>query len=134
MGEYWTAVAGDWIDVPGNILFDGDRKWGLKGAFNPIRPPEFCGITIVCIRHGTIMVEEVEPGSLGTSGHNDQKKTQKHLHLNQHNAASRGGEHFGGTKRALSSDSARSSGTAAEPRRSRSAVVASAERPTSART
>src|SRR5580698_6607140 len=60
MGDDNAAFAGSWVDVPGEVLFDGHRKAGVESTLNPIIPVSLVRIAVMCIQYGLVVIQKVQ--------------------------------------------------------------------------
>ena len=74
VGDDDSALAGGWVDVPGEILFDGYRKAGVESALNAVVPVALVGVTVMRIQYGLVVVQEVQVWPLRQSGQDESRQ------------------------------------------------------------
>jgi hypothetical protein len=59
MGDDNAALTGGWVDVPGEVLFDGNRKTGVESTLDAIIPMSLVWITVMRIQHGLVVIQKI---------------------------------------------------------------------------
>ncbi len=60
MGNDYAAFTGGWVDVPGEVLFDGDGEAGVESALDAVVPLALVGVAVVRVEYGLIVVQKIQ--------------------------------------------------------------------------